>query len=77
MRIVFFAPLMGNLNKSKGTIGTPSLAYNNLVPDQHPIYLGGQHTLAFITKCVAGVMAKPGGKSLAEETLQVETLALV
>ncbi len=44
--------MMGNLNRSKGTNGTPSKAYTNSVPDQHSIYRGGQHTLAFYTKCV-------------------------
>ncbi len=43
---------MGNLNRSKGANGTPSQAYTNSVPDQHSIYPGGQHTLAFYTKCV-------------------------
>ncbi len=56
MRAVFFTPVMGNLNRSKGTNGTPSQAYTNSVLDQHSIYPGGQHTLAFYTKCVL-----PGG----------------
>ncbi len=29
------------LNRSKGTNGTPSKAYTNLVPDQHSTYPGG------------------------------------
>ncbi len=44
--------VVGNSNRSKGTNGTPSKAYTNSVPDQHSIYPGGQHTLAFYTKCV-------------------------
>ncbi len=43
---------MGNLNRSKGTNGSPSLAYTNWVPDQHSVYLGGQHILAFYVKRV-------------------------
>ncbi len=43
---------MGNLNRSKGTNGTPRLAYTNSILDQHSIYPSGQHTLAFYTKRV-------------------------
>ncbi len=43
---------MGNLNRSKGVNGTPSKAYTNSIPDQHSIYPGGQHTLAFFIKNV-------------------------
>ncbi len=43
---------MGNLNRTKGTNVAPSKAYTNSVPGQHSIYPGGQHTLAFYTKCV-------------------------
>ncbi len=52
MRTVFFTPMMGNLNRSKGVNGTPSQAYTNSVPDQHSMYPDGQHTLAFYTKSV-------------------------
>ncbi len=38
--------------KERGVYGTPSWAYTDSVPDQHSIYPGGQHTLAFYTKCV-------------------------
>ncbi len=43
---------MGNLNRSKRVNVTPSKVNTNSVPDQHSIYPGGQHTLAFYTKCV-------------------------
>ncbi len=53
MRTVFvFTPVVGNLNRSNGNIGTPSKAYTNSAPDQQSIYPDGQHTLAFYTKCV-------------------------
>ncbi len=51
MRTVCFTPVVGNLNRSNGNNGAPSQAYTNSVPDQHSIYPGGQHTLAFYTKC--------------------------
>ncbi len=51
-RTVLFAPVVGNLNRSKGTSGTPGKAYTNSVPGQHSLYSGGQHTLAVYTKCV-------------------------
>ncbi len=51
MRTVFYSS-DGKFKWSKGTNGTPSKAYTNSVPDQHSIYPGEQHTLAFYTKCV-------------------------
>ncbi len=38
------AILMGNLNNSKVTCSSPSLAYTISVPDQHSIYADRQHT---------------------------------
>ncbi len=48
----FLAPTMWQIKRSKGTSGNPSKAYNNSVHDQHPLYRGGQHTLASFTKGV-------------------------
>ncbi len=48
MRTVFFTPVVGNLNRSKGVNGTPSKAYTNSVPDQYSMYPGGQHILAYV-----------------------------
>ncbi len=44
--------MVENLNRSKGANGTPGKAYTNSIPGQHSLYSGGQHTLAFLTKCV-------------------------
>ncbi len=52
MRTAFLTPVVGNVNRSKETNGTPSKAYTNSVPDQHSLYPDGQHTIAFYTKCV-------------------------
>ncbi len=45
------ASLTGNKDGSMEHMAW-SLARTNSVPDQHSIYPGGQHTLAFYTKCV-------------------------
>ncbi len=55
---------MGNLNRSKGTNGTPSWAYTNSVPDQHSIYSAGPHTLAFYAKCLRQVHSLEHGQVL-------------
>ncbi len=44
--------MVENLNRSKGTNGTPGKAYTNSVPGQHSLYSDGRHTLAFLTKYV-------------------------
>ncbi len=41
MRANIFTTVMGNLNRSKGTNGTPSEAYTSPVLGQHSIYPGG------------------------------------
>ncbi len=44
--------MVGNVNRSKETNGSPSKAHANSVPNQHSIYPIGQNALAFLTKSV-------------------------
>ncbi len=51
------AHMMGNLKRIKWTIGFPSKAYTNSIPNQHSVYPGVHHTLyTFNTK-----LLMPGG----------------
>ncbi len=52
---VMFVFFNWEYRREQGPFGTPSKAYANSVPDQQSLYPGGQHTLAFYTRCVSSV----------------------
>ncbi len=55
MRTLFICSLNWELTKEHGVDGAPGKAYTNSVTDQHSLYPGRQHTLAFFTKCATPV----------------------